>query len=72
MKGLIVEKNPAKIKLNDSNLLVADIEDMQQLEDWEERLDKAGQIYATAFRMVAERVVYSIFTKVRKKGSIFR
>lgn len=72
MRGLIIEKNPAKIELKDCNLLVADLADMQQLEDWEQRLDEAGQAYATAFRTVKNRIVYSIFTGLRKKGSMFR
>ncbi len=72
MIGLIVEKNPEKIELKDCNLLVEDIDDMQQLEDWEERLNDAGQAYATAFRTVKKKIVYSIYTRVRQKGSMFR
>ena len=72
LRELIVEKNPARIEIKDCNLLVADIDDMQTLEDWEERLDLAKQEYAVAYRTLKGKIVYSIFTKLRKKGSMFR
>lgn len=72
MKGYKVEYQVGKVSLNTSNLLVQDIDDMETLEFWEKRLKRMGQHFAVVYREVEGRVLYSIFTNARKKGSIFK
>jgi hypothetical protein len=72
VRGYTVEYKTGRISISNGNILVKDITDMETLEFWEDRLKKLNQPFLVAFRKVSGKIKYSIFTKVRKKGSIFR
>ncbi len=72
MKGLTVEVAKGDVDLVPSNLLIKDLDDMEILEYWEERLDLLKQPYVIAYKEVKGRVLYYIFTNLKEKGSAFR
>lgn len=72
MKGYKIEYQTGRVPLSTSNLLVKDIVDMETLEFWEGRLKELDQPFVIAFREIKGKVRYSIFTKIRQKGSAFR
>lgn len=71
MKGFTIEKGSG-VALTAANCLVKDILDMNEIEFWEDRLDKLEQPYVTAFRTRKGYVYYSIFCKQGSKNSAFR
>ncbi len=73
MSKYTVEKGDEKdIPINRLNLFLSNITDMEHLEYWEDRLDYLKQPYVIAFKKHGTKVVYSIFTKIRKKESAFK
>lgn len=61
------------INLTAFNLFIEDIDDMQELEYWEERLEKMEQDFTVAYKTIKSgKVLYSIFCNTSKKGSIFK
>lgn len=69
---LKIEYSVGKVRLTEANVLVLDVTDMEAVEYWEERLKALKQSYVIAFRKEGEKVLYSIFADLRKKGSPFR
>lgn len=67
-----VEYQVGKVRMIQSNLLVHDVSDMEMIEFWEGRLKELSQPFAVVYREVEGKVLYSIFTNLRKKGSAFR
>ena len=67
-----IEYQTGKVRMIQSNLLIQDVKDMEMVEFWEERLKSLNQPYVVVYRKVGKAVLYSIFTDLRKKGSVFR
>ena len=67
-----IEYQTGKARMIQSNLLIQDVKDMEMVEFWEERLKSLNQPYVVVYRKVGKAVLYSIFTDLRKKGSVFR
>jgi len=68
-----IEKKTGDVSLNRFNLFVSNITDMEALEYWEKRLDKLKQPYVVVFnKNTAGKIVYSIFSNTRKRGSQFK
>ncbi len=67
-----VEYQKGNVAMVESNLLLHDTLDMQMVEFWEERLTALDQAFVVAFRRTESKVLYSIFTDTKKKGSVFR
>ena len=72
MNGYTIEKKTGDVSLTQFNLFVHDIDDMEELEYWEDRLDYLKQAYTVAFRKIKGKILYSIFTNTRKRGSIYK
>lgn len=72
MLGFTVEKRVGKFPLTDTNLLIKDTDDMDAVEFWEDKLLAAKQPFVIGFREIRGRIYYSIYTTLRKKGSIFK
>ena len=72
MSDEIVEYEIGNVKRTRDNLLVHDIEDMELLEFWEFRLKQLKQDFAIVYRRIDNKIQYSIYTNIRKKGSPFR
>jgi hypothetical protein len=74
MDSFVIEKDNSdgKVKLSPNNVLVGLTSDMQEIEFWEDRLDRFKQPYITAYTKAYGRVLYCIFTNVRSKGSAFK
>ena len=72
MNGYVIEKKTGKVSMNSFTLFVKNIDDMEELEFWENRLDYLKQPYIIAYRKIKGRIFYSIFTNTRKKGSAFK
>ena len=72
MRGFTVENRIGKVNLIDSNLLVKDTDDMESVEYWEQKLIDAGQAFVLGYREIKGRIYYSIYTGMRRKGSIFK
>ena len=67
-----IEKTTGKVKLNSFTLFIEDSDDMEEVEYWEDRLDKLEQSYVLAYRMVDGKAVYSFFVNTKSKGSNFK
>lgn len=67
-----IEYRVGKVKLIVTNLLVSDITDMEVLEYWEDRLVKLKQPFAVTFKEKQGKIVYSIYTNLKRKNSPFR
>lgn len=61
-----------RLPLTRDNILIKDETDMENVEFWEDQLDKLGQAYTVAFREKKGQIVYTIFTKMRGRGSAFK
>jgi hypothetical protein len=73
MKGFTIEREVGKVDLNKNNILIKDLDNMIELEYWENRLENELKIpFVIAFRKKEGKFVYSIFTELRKKGSVFK
>jgi hypothetical protein len=68
----IVEKMRGVVSLVPMNLFMADIVDMQELEDWEERLEALGEDYAVTFKKKRGKIFYDIFVNTKKPKSSFQ
>lgn len=71
-KYVIEKGEETGIKPTRDGLFIADITDMETLEEWEARLEYLKQPYITAYRKIGVKVFYSIFTNVRGKNSKFK
>lgn len=71
MKDYIIEKGSG-IPLGPHTLLLKDEFDMSNVEFWEERLEKLNQPYVVAYREIAGKICYSIFTDLKSKNSVFK
>jgi len=69
---LQIEYQTGKVEINKTNVLVKDLTDMHEIEYWEERLTKLKQPYLVAFRKRKNKVLYSIYTDLKGKGSVFK
>lgn len=68
-----MEYQTGRVNLVESNLLVADLIDMETLEYWEERLTGLKQPFAVMYQKNEEgKIVYAIFTEMGRKGNAFR
>ena len=65
MKNLKIEKKIGSVKAARYNLLVDALEDMQELEDWEMRLEKLKVPYTVAYRNLKNKTYYYIFCDTR-------
>lgn len=74
MKGYIIETNSGTepVALTKDNMLIKDEFDMDNIEFWEERLQALKQSYVLAYRKRKGKIAYTIFTKMRGKGSAFK
>lgn len=73
MKGYTIEvRKGGKVAMTKDNMLIKDEDDMENVEFWEDRLTQLKQAYVVAFREKEGRVLYSIFTKMRGKGCLFK
>ena len=73
MIGYQLEYKVGNVSLIPSNILVSDIDDMELLEFWEERLQILAQPFAILYREDKDGFVkYSILTEMKKKGNPFR
>lgn len=71
MKKFIVEKQVGNVSCIKYNLLVQDIDDMQVLEDWEDRLESFGEDYTIVYKEKKGKILYSIFCNTRTMHSAF-
>lgn len=67
-----VEYKMGDVQMCASNVLVHDIDDMETVEYWEDRLIRLKQPFTVAYRKLNGMIVYSIFTDLRKKVSVFK
>ncbi len=68
-----IEKMKGNVKLTEFTLFIEDIEDMDFLEFWEERLNNLKEEYAVAYKTTKlGKIVYSIFCNTAKRGSSFK
>lgn len=72
MKGYTVETKTGDVKMVRANILVENVDDMQELENWEARLEQLGQPYLVAYKRVGNKVRYTIFSPLNRKGSAFK
>ena len=74
MKEVVIEKQVGRITLSKNNLLIEDTINMIEIEYWEERLEKTlKQPFAITFRKNDKgKFVYSIYTNLRGKTSVFK
>lgn len=72
MKRYTVEYQTGDVQMVRSNILLNDVTDMVMVEFWEDRLRSLDQPFVVAYRKVARKVLYSIFTDLRKKDSVFK
>lgn len=72
MKNFIIEYSTGEVALVPSNILIKDVEDMEDLEFWEDRLKKMNQPYTVVYKKVKDKFLYAIFTDLRNKESVFR
>lgn len=73
MKYIVEKTFGDPVTLSSFNLFIEDIEDMQELEYWEDRLEKLGQSFTIAYKTLKSgKILYSIFCNTSKKGSIFK
>lgn len=73
MIGYEVEYKVGDVSLIPSNILVSDVDDMDLLEFWEERLRVMSQPFAVLFRKDKDGLIrYSILTEMKRKGNPFR
>ena len=73
MTGFTIERATGDVALVKNNLLISDLDDMLALEEWEDRLENVLNVpFVVAFRKREGKIVYSIFTEMRKKGSVFK
>lgn len=73
MIGYQLEYKIGNVSLIPSNILVSDIDDMELLEFWEERLQRLSQPFAVLYREDKDGLVrYSILTEMKRKGNPFR
>ena len=72
MNGYVVEKQAKGAALTSANVFAEDIDDMSLLEYWEERLVKLGIEHSIAYRTKKGKIVYTIFAKIKGKGSLFK
>ena len=68
-----IERKTGDVAMVQKNLLIKDTDDMEELEYWEDRLENVlKQPFVVAFREKDGKIKYSIFTDLRKKGSVFK
>jgi len=67
-----VEYSVGNVNMVPSNILVKDIDDMEELEFWEERLRYLKQDFTVTYRKMKGKILYSIFTTMRLKETLFR
>lgn len=75
MKGYVIEVEKLrgeKLQLTKDNILIKDEIDMDNVEYWENRLEELDQPYVIAYRKRQGQILYTIFTRMRGKGSPFR
>lgn len=71
MKYTIEKGAEHRIPINRDTIFIKDLDDMETLEYWEERLEFLEQPYMVAFRKKKGRILYSIFTRSRGKNGNF-
>ena len=74
MKNVTVEKKVGRIAISKNNLLIKDTVNMEEIEYWEDRLEKElKQPFAITFRKNDKgKFVYSVYTNLRGKRSVFK
>lgn len=65
-KDYILEYKLGAIDLSPSKLLIEDVEDMEELEYWEDRLQTLEEPFAVAYRKLDGKIKYSIFSNFKK------
>lgn len=69
----IIEKQLGNIPPKSIYMFLEDINDMQELEFWESRLEKLQQDHTIAYRSLDDgTIVYSIFVRTKGKDSRFK
>lgn len=68
----VVEKMKGVVSIVPMNLFIADIDNMQELEDWEDRLELLGEPYAVTFKKKRGKIFYDIFVNTKKPRSSFQ
>lgn len=67
-----IEKITGKIIISSYNLFIEDIEDMSELEYWENRLDYLNEPYAITFRLKNDKIYYNLYCNDNRAGSRFK
>ncbi len=67
-----IEKVKGNIKFNQYTLFLSDVQDMNELEYWEERLEKLEEPYAIMFYLKKGRIRYNLYCNVHRKDGAFR
>jgi hypothetical protein len=67
-----VEKMKGIVAIVPMNLFLEDIEDMEFLEYWEDRLDILGEAYAITFKRKKGKIIYDIFVNSKRPGNVFQ
>ena len=67
-----IEKATGNVKMNSFTMFLQDLDDMGEVEYWEDRLDDLGHPYVLAYREVKGKILYTFFVNTRKKGSKFK
>lgn len=67
-----IEKIQGDIKICKDNLFMSNITDMEELEFWEERLDRLEEEYAITFCLKKGKTEYNLYCNTKRKGGAFR
>jgi len=69
-----IERKEGEVILSKKNLLIKDTENMEEVEYWEDRLERIlKQPFAVTFKKNDKgKIVYSIYTNLRGKRSAFK
>lgn len=67
-----IEKMVGKVKISKETLLVHNVTDMDDLEFWEDRLDKLKESYAVTYRIVKSKIVYNVYCSANKREGSLR
>lgn len=67
-----IEKLKGKIKICKDNLFMSDIADMEELDFWEERLERLEEEFAITFYLKKGKVKYNLYCNTKRKGGSFR
>lgn len=67
-----IEKLVGNIKLTQYNLFLSNVEDMDELEYWEDRLDKFKEPYAITYCLKDGKISYNLYCNINRTGSAFK